>query len=296
MPYVGELSALLTAFLWSGTSFAFSSAAVKIGSLQLNINRMLLASVLLFVTIEIGGFSFSLSSNQVINLVISGIIGLVIGDSFLFKAFQSIGARVSMLLMSLSPAMSSVLAYFFLDESLSFFGFLGIAVTIFGIGLVVLERSEVPNAKFKINKLGIIYGLVGALGQAAGLIFAKLAFEEGEVHKMVATFIRIISSVLILLIIALIARKYKNPVKLYKENPKALSSTIIGTVLGPYLGITFSLVAIANTKVGIAATLMSTMPIIMLPYVRYVYKERLSWRAIAGAFIAVAGVTILFVR
>ena len=296
MPYVGELSALLTAFLWSGTSFAFSSAAVKIGSLQLNINRMLLASVLLFVTIEIGGFSFSLSSNEVINLVISGIIGLVIGDSFLFKAFQSIGARVSMLLMSLSPAMSSVLAYFFLDESLSFFGFLGIAVTIFGIGLVVLERSEVPNAKFKINKLGIIYGLVGALGQAAGLIFAKLAFEEGEVHKMVATFIRIISSVLILLIIALIARKYKNPVKLYKENPKALSSTIIGTVLGPYLGITFSLVAIANTKVGIAATLMSTMPIIMLPYVRYVYKERLSWRAIAGAFIAVAGVTILFVR
>jgi drug/metabolite transporter (DMT)-like permease len=296
MPYVGELSALLTAFLWSGTSFAFSSAAVKIGSLQLNINRMLLASVLLFVTIEIGGFSFSLSSNQVINLVISGIIGLVIGDSFLFKAFQSIGARVSMLLMSLSPAMSSVLAYFFLDESLSFFGFLGIAVTIFGIGLVVLERSEVPNAKFKINKLGIIYGLVGALGQAAGLIFAKLAFEEGEVHKMVATFIRIISSVLILLIIVLIARKYKNPVKLYKENPKAFGSTIIGTVLGPYLGITFSLVAIANTKVGIAATLMSTMPIIMLPYVRYVYKERLSWRAITGAFIAVAGVTILFVR
>jgi drug/metabolite transporter (DMT)-like permease len=41
---------------------------------------------------------------------------------------------------------------------------------------------------------------------------------------------------------------------------------------------------------------MSTMPIIMLPYVRYVYKEHLSWRAIAGAFIAVAGVTILFVR
>ncbi len=296
MPYVGELSALLTAFLWSGTSFAFSSAAVKIGSLQLNINRMLLASVLLYASIFIGGFSFALSSSQIINLIISGIIGLVIGDSFLFKAFQSIGARVSMLLMSSSPAMSSILAYFFLDENLSFFAFIGIAVTIFGIGLVVLDRSEIPNAKFKINKIGVIYGLLGALGQAAGLIFAKFAFEEGEVHKMVATFIRIISSVLILLIVALIMKRYKNPLKLYKENPGALGSTIIGTILGPYLGITFSLVAIANTKVGIAATLMSTMPIIMLPYVRYVYKERLSWRAIAGAFIAVAGVTILFIR
>lgn len=75
-----------------------------------------------------------------------------------------------------------------------------------------------------------------------------------------------------------------------------MGPTIIGTVLGPYFGITFSLVAIANIEVGIAATLMSTMSIIMLPYVRYVYKERLSWRAIAGAFIAVAGITILFVR
>ena len=59
MPYVGELSALLTAFLWSGTSFAFSSAAVKIGSLQLNINRMLLAAVFLFLTIEIGNINYS---------------------------------------------------------------------------------------------------------------------------------------------------------------------------------------------------------------------------------------------
>lgn len=296
MPYLGELSALLTAFLWSGTSFAFTAAAVRIGSLQLNINRMILASVFLYATILIGGLDLTLSLNQIIYLVISGVIGLAIGDSFLFKAFQKIGARVSMLLMSSSPAISSVLAYFFLDEDLSLFALIGISVTIFGIGLVVLERSEVPNAKYKIDKIGIVYGLLGALGQAAGLIFAKFAFEESEVSKVVATFVRIISSVLIMLFAALLTRRYKNPVRLYKEEPRALSATIVGTILGPYLGITFSLVAIAYTKVGIAATLMSTMPIIMLPYVRFVYKERLSWRAIVGAFIAVAGVTILFIR
>lgn len=296
MPFIGELSALLTAFLWSGTSFAFTAAVVRIGTLQLNINRMILASLLLYVTIILGGFSFALSSGQVFNLVISGILGLVVGDSFLFKAFQNIGARVSMLLMASSPAMSSVLAYFFLGENLSLFAIIGILVTIIGIGLVVLERSELPDAKYKISKIGIVYGLLGALGQAAGLIFAKFAFEESEVNKMVATFIRIISSVLIMLFAALLTQRYKNPVKLYKEDQKAFGATIIGTILGPYLGITFSLVAIANTKVGIAATLMSTMPIIMLPLVKFVYKERLSWRAVAGAFIAVAGVTILFIR
>jgi len=296
MQYLGELSALLTAFLWSGTSFAFASAVKRIGSLQLNINRMILASVLLLVTCSIAGFSFLLSTSQIINLIISGVIGLVLGDTFLFKAFQNIGARLSMLLMASSPAMSSILAYFFLNEDLPMSGLLGIAVTIIGIAIVVLERKETPDIKYKISKIGIVFGLLGALGQAGGLIFAKFAFQEGEVNEMVATFVRIISSAVILLTGALLMKRYKNPVLLYKNDIKAFGSTIVGTILGPYLGITFSLVAIANTKVGIAATLMSTMPIIMLPIIRYIYKERLNWQAIVGAFIAVAGVAILFLR
>ena len=296
MHYFGEFSALLTAFLWTGTTFAFYSAVRRIGTLQLNINRMILASILLLATSIIAGFSFELSFSQIINLAISGVIGLILGDTFLFKAFQNIGARLSMLLMALSPAMSSILAYFFLNENLSAVGLIGIVITIIGIAIVVFERKETPDANYKISKIGIVFGLLGALGQAGGLIFAKFAFQEGEVNEMVATFVRIISSAAILLTGALLMKRYKNPVLLYKNNIKAFGSTIVGTILGPYLGITFSLVAIANTKVGIAATLMSTMPIIMLPIIRYIYKEKLNWQAVTGAFIAVAGVAILFLR
>ena len=113
---------------------------------------------------------------------------------------------------------------------------------------------------------------------------------------MVATFIRLFASVAILLPAAIILRKYLNPITLYKKNLRAFGATIIGTILGPYLGITFSLVAINYTKVGIASTLMSTMPILMLPMIRIIYKETLTIRAITGAFIAVAGVAILFLR
>ncbi len=296
MPYIGELSALLTALLWSGTSLAFSSAAVKIGPLQLNINRMILACIFLAATIWILNFDTAITSTQIIYLSISGVIGLVFGDSFLFKAYQLIGARLSMLLMALAPAMAAVLAYFFLEESLSSWAVVGMFVTIVGIVFVLLDRGEQPNAKVTHNKIGIFYGILGALGQAAGLIFAKFAFQEGEADKMVATFVRLFSSVVILLPLALILKKYLNPIKLYKNNLPALGATLIGTVLGPYLGITFSLVAINYTKVGIASTLMSTMPILMLPMIKYFYKETLSVRAIVGAFIAVAGVAILFLR
>ena len=294
MNYLGELSSLLTAFLWSGTSFAFSSAAEKIGSLQLNINRMILASIFLISTILIMGYGIDLSKSQFINLVISGIIGLVIGDSFLFKSYQLIGARISMLLMALSPGMSTFLAFIFLDERITFLGMVGIFITITGIALVVLERNV--NSKYKITSLGIFYGVLGALGQSAGLIFAKIAFAEGHITGFVATFIRVFSSVIIMLPILLLLNKYKNPFRIFGSNKSAFGTTLLGTILGPFLGITFSLIAVENTKVGIAATLMSTMPIIMLPMVKYIYKEKLSWRAITGAVIAVAGVALIFLR
>jgi drug/metabolite transporter (DMT)-like permease len=137
---------------------------------------------------------------------------------------------------------------------------------------------------------------MGAAGQAGGLVFAKLAFDQGDINGFVATFVRIFSSVIIFLPVLLIFRKYDNPFKTYKNNIKAFASTLGGTVFGPYLGITFSMIAIANTNVGIAATLMSTMPVLMLPLVKYIYKDKLGWRAIVGAFITVAGVAILFLR
>ena len=140
----------------------------------------------------------------------------------------------------------------------------------------------------------LVVGLIGALGQASGLIFAKFAFEEGHINGFVATFVRISSAVIFMLIVASAAGRYKNPYRVFKKDMKAFRSTILGTILGPYLGITFSLIAISYAKVGIASTIMSTVPIIMLPLVRIIYREQLSMRAIWGAVVAVGGVAILF--
>ena len=296
MPYPGELSALITAILWSFTSLFFSEASQRIGSLNVNINRLLMASIFLLITIFAAGYSFYLSSGQYFNLILSGIIGLVFGDTYLFKAFQHIGARLSMLIMSLAPAITAVLAYFFLGETLAVWGILGMVITLAGIAIVVFERNEHPTSKYKISRIGILYGFFGALGQGVGLIFAKLAFNEGAIDSFVATFIRIFASVILMLPLAALTRKYKNPFTTYRNDTKALYLTTAGSISGPYLGITFSLLAITYTKVGIAATIMATVPIVMLPILRYIYKEKLTWKSIAGAFVTVAGVAILFLR
>ena len=126
MAFFGQISALIAALLWSVSSFVFTDATKRIGMVQLNISRMILACVLLLITFPFLNINYDLSFWQITLLTISGFIGLVIGDSALFKSFAEIGPRISMLIMSLNPAIAAIIAYFVLGESLSIWGILGI--------------------------------------------------------------------------------------------------------------------------------------------------------------------------
>jgi drug/metabolite transporter (DMT)-like permease len=293
---IGELSALLTAFLWSVTSLLFASAVSRIGSVQLNVSRQLLALIFLSTLIFTFGFNFSLTTRQIFYLSLSGFIGLTFGDSFLFLAYREIGARISMLIMSLSPAIAALLAFFVLNEKLSLFSIVGMIITISGILLVVYERDG--NKSEKINYPGLFFAFLASIGQGIGLVLAKIAFMDSNnsLNGFVATSVRLAASVSILLPASILMKKLKNPIEVFQNDPKALILTIGGSIAGPFLGITFSLIAVSHTKVGIASTIMALPPVIMLPLVRYFYNEKLTYRSIIGAFIAVTGVAILFLR
>ncbi len=296
LPYLGEITALLTACCWSFSSYIFTAAANRIGSVQININRMILAVIILFAAISLAGIEFKLSNNQLINLAISGIVGLVVGDSFLFKAFTMIGTRLSMLLMSLTPVMSAILAFFFLNERIPLIGILGMIITLFGIILVVFDKKENGTSINTGKGLGIFYGVLGALGQAVALIFAKLAFEESAINGFLATFIRIFSASILILPLSILLGRYKNPFKLYSADRKGLVLTLGGTFFGPVLGITLSLISISHASIGVASTLMATVPVIMLPIGKIIFKDKITTRGVIGAVIAVSGIAILFLR
>ena len=172
----------------------------------------------------------------------------------------------------------------------------GMLLTIVGILIVVLEKNQNTENNISINKIGIFYGFLGALGQATGLIFAKFAFQGGELNGFTASFIRLFSASLIILPLASTFRRYKNPFSIYPRDSYVMKVILIGTIFGPVLGITLSLVAIEYAKVGIASTLMATMPIIMLPISKFYFKETIGWKAIIGAFVAVIGAAIIFLR
>lgn len=294
--YLGEIAALATALLWSVTSIFFSEASNRVSSLVVNITRLIFAAILLLLTVLIFNIPISISGYQITMLFVSGAIGFVFGDSFLFKAFQHIGARLSMLIMAISPAMTAVLAYFFLGEVLSIWSIAGVLITISGIALVVLYREEKPSSDYKKSNIGILYGFLGALGQAVGLIFAKYAFNQSEINGFWAALIRVSAAIILMFPLFFVIKKINNPVKLFISEKKALNYTVLGSFTGPYLGVTLSLVSITYAKVGIAATLMGTVPIIMLPIVKIFYKEKLGFVSILGAILAVGGIAMLFLK
>lgn len=293
MLFIGEIAALSAALFWSWNSVVLTEATNKIGSISVNVYRMILASIYLYLTILIFNLNTDVSNNQLLNLIISAIFGLVLGDTFLFLAYKSIGPRISMLLMSFAPPISAVLAFVFLDEILSVSNVIGIAVTMIGIYIVIFENKQ-KGKRLEINLKGILYGFLASLGQASGLIFVKIAFNEENLNEFNASFIRLFSAVIILTVGSLIFKKLKTTPKSIVKDKKLALNLVWASLLGPYFGITASMIAVSHTYVGIASTLMSTVPIIMLPISKFYYKEKLNWKSILGAFITVVGVSFLF--
>ena len=178
MKYSGELFALLTAIFWTGSSLAFAASSRRVGSIYVNVARLFVASIVLSLIVFVGGLAQSISQSQVLLLVLSGQVGLVFGDTFLFKSYEYQSARISSLIMSTAPAMSATLSYWLVGETLGWAATLGIVVTIGGIALVLLgQRGDDQSIHPNVRK-GIFYALVGALGQAGGLVLAKMAFRE----------------------------------------------------------------------------------------------------------------------
>lgn len=296
--YIGEIAGLLTATCFSLGSFMFAASTVRIGSATVNITRLTLSLFLFSLTIVVWQLPVNVSLHQAVMLMLSGVIGLVAGDTFFFKSLEYLSARISTLVASFAPAVGGVLAYFFLGEHLSLLNIGGVILTLTGICLVVLkpEENTGPARTTRDLRKGLLFALLYSLGQGSGLIFAKLAYRDGEINSIVASAIRVLPALAVVIPLMMIMKEFRNPLTVFRNDRRGLKLIIGASLMGSYFGLIFMFIAVTHTDVAIASTLIATMPVIQLPIARYWFKERLSWRSILGAFITVAGVALLFAR
>ncbi len=293
---IGEVAALGTAICWNIVGISFESAGKRVGSLAVNYIRLVLGfifiSIYVFFTRGVL-FPVDASSSNWVFLSLSGLIGFFIGDMFLFQSYLEIGVRVSSLIMATSPPITALLGYIFLDERISSKGIIGMLITLIGISIVILSKDK-DEGKFKINHSikGIIFAILGSFGQSLGLVFSKLGM--GEYNFLAATQIRIIAGFISFTVLFIVLKKF-NDVKVALKDKEAMKSITIGSLFGPFIGVSLSLFSLKYTTAGISSTISAITPVTIIPFSILIFKEKIKPKEILGAVLSVIGVGILFI-
>ncbi|MBP8792614.1 MAG: DMT family transporter [Lutibacter sp.] len=303
--HLGEFFALLTAFFWTATSLSFQQATRKLGSLAVNVLRLIIA---FFIFGIISYFTRGLflptdaTESNWIWMSVSGLVGFVFGDYFLFKSYELISARISMLLMSLSAPMAAIIGWSILGETMSLLSISAMLLTIGGIMVVITEKKKLDDQKagvknkklqFSFSPKGMLFAFLGSVGQAMGLVLSKYGMQDYNVFA--ATQIRIIAGSIGFILLITLLKRWPN-VKIAIADSNGMKFVLIGSIFGPFLGVYTSLLAIKYTTVGIASTIMAIIPILIIPPAILIYKEKVTLKEVIGAFIALIGIVLFFIN
>ena len=321
--HFGEIISLIVAVSWTLTALSFEYASKKVGSLSLNIIRLIMAMVMLgiFLLVVTGSpFPVNAGGAAWLWLALSGLVGYVFGDFCLFNSYVVIGSRLGQLFMTLAPPTAAIAGYFFLGQKMSLTAIAGMLVCVAGIGISILGRTDSENSdpdsanvhhhhhKIGINLplKGVLFGIGAGIGQGVGLVLSKIGMN----HYMVAappvtdldnliipfasTQIRAIAGLAGFLVIMFLQKKGRSLLASFKDG-KSMGAAATGTFFGPFLGVSLSLLAVNYTEAGIASTIMALTPILIILPSKLIYKEKVTARQVIGAVISVTGASLFFI-
>jgi drug/metabolite transporter (DMT)-like permease len=297
--FAGELAALGTAVCWATGSNLFAAAGRRMGSLVLNRLRITVGLALLATALWIvrgTPWPSWATGEQTALLAISGLIGFVFGDSFWFRSLIILGPGRASLLASTTPIFTTALGWAFLGETPGPLALAGMFLIVGGIVWVLQARAGAAGPAHVEGSaaVGVVAGLLGALGQAGGYVLSKRALTAG-IDPLSATLIRVAAATAGIWALAALTREVKVTLAALGDR-RASAFMAGGAFLGPFLGVLLSLVALQYVPAGVASSITAFYPILAMAIAARFHDEPMTWRKLAGALVAVAGVVVLFAR
>ncbi|MEN6364679.1 MAG: DMT family transporter [Rectinema sp.] len=299
MERLGFLAAFGTAICWSFSAIFFEKASLRSGTLAVNFWKVVFAFVFLTITgTVLRGMPLPLdaSPHAWLFLALSGLIGFVVADFFLFNAYVMIGARVTVVFQALTPIFTALLAFVFLGERMKAESIAAMFVVVAGILIVVISRNLADKARVgkthRVPLKGYTFAFFSSVFQATGLIFSKVGL--GDYDAVSGTQIRVMTAIAGFGLQALISGRSKAVFTGLPRDPISLRATATGSVFGPFLGVALSLFALQNTQAGAASTLMALTPVLIIPPAILILKQKVRPAEIAGAVLAVCGAALFF--
>lgn len=308
MPFnIGYLAACITLLSWTVGTFAFTHASREANPSSVNRVRLLYALIVLSILVMVflqktpWGLFESLVWQQYFWFGLSGFVGLTLGDFFTFNAYKILGGRRTSLFSCFAPGAALLAGYFVLQENINTIGILGIGLSIFGILLLVASRKEqqhvAAEGKGDFVK-GIVFAALGAIGQGVGLVLAKkgFSFSEPGFNPMYATWIRMLAAVICVYAIGVFKVNIWSEFKGITFSGKKIRPILIGTLFGPVIGVSFSLLAASKLPASVAQTIFSLLPASVLFGAVLFFKEKVPFKSYLAVIISIIGVLVLVWR
>ena len=303
MAYLGELISIGVAFSWTATALLSEFGSKRLGNLTLNVLRMLLAllfSLVLFWVV-MGSPLPPIGSMEACGwMLLSGLVGYVIGDFCLFQCYIIIGSRYGQLFMTLAPLSAALMAWVTLGQQMTMMSIVAMLVTLTGIGISVIGRGEHHKVSLKLPTNGVLFAVGAAVCQGVGLVLSKIGMDHYQTTDIPewlipfsANFFRCVAGIIGFMLL-LYWREGFAPLRTAMHDRKGLTVATATTIFGPFVGVGFSLMAVQYTDAGIASTLMAMTPVIILLPSYWLFGQKITWRSVLGALISVVGVSLFF--
>ena len=309
MQYIGEIISLVVAFSWTITALFAEVGSKRLGSLQMNVIRMLLSLLMLGATLWwFTGSPYPLYADGQawLWLSLSGFVGYLLGDYCLFNSYIWIGSRFGQLFMTLAPPTAAVAGFFMLGETLAWNAWLGMMVTLTGIGISVLNKGTSNKLSLKLPLKGVLFGIGAGVGQGVGLVLSKVGMNYYEMsipvgEEMVtdllpfaSTFIRAVTGAVGFLCLMGFQKQFHTLATSVRDF-KGMNAAVWATITGPFIGVSLSLMAVQYTEAGIASTLMALTPVFIIWPAHFFFGQKVTFKEVIGACISVAGVSLFFI-
>ncbi len=294
--YLFETAAVAAAALWALTGLIAAGPSSHLGAIAFNRLRMIMVFAMLCLFVTFSGTWSSVSGDMIWPLILSGFIGIFLGDTALFLTMNRLGPRRTAMLFSLNAPFSVLLGWLVLGETLTPRTLLGIAITLAGVILAIAfgKRKSQLHVWESIKGplwIGVLLGLAAALSQSVGSLIARPIMEAG-VDPVAASALRTgTAAVGLCLLLALPYRRFKANAP---ATPGIVAQVGLTGVLGLGLGMTLILFALSGGKVGVISTLSATTPALQLPLLWMRTREVPAVGAWIGAGLVIAGSALIF--
>ena len=298
MTYIGECAALATALCWTMSTLAFEAAARRVGSMAVNLIRLVMAWVLL----AIYGWVFrgmpvpmDAPGRTWLWMLLSGLAGFFLCDMCLFRAWVLMGPRMTLLIFSLAPPLTALLAWAALGETLTWLNWLGMAVTLTGVTWVVAERKiEAAVVTWHVSARGVTLAAAAATAQALAVVLVKKGLLD-DYDILAGLQIRATAGIAGFALLFAAVKWYPQVFGALRHG-RAMALTAFGATVGTVTGVSLLMLSLRHLPGGVTQTIVATLPVMILPFTILLHRERVSLRAAAGACVAVAGVALLFLK